>query len=473
MKTQIQKSIKPFWYLAAGIITMTASHFSFNIDLMGWVAMVPFLIYLSLTTGWKSRVLFSVTLMLTWSVIVSKIITDPIPYFIIPLYAIPITLFHLPGYLLYDKFRKLKWSGLIFPATMVVSEWIQYTFTPFGSWGVAAYTQANSIHILQSLSLFGLAGLSFIIYWFNTAIAETLLKRKVHPGLLIPLAICAFMLVFGSLRLELGKSKGTETISMAAVGTDSEISGLPLPSKESNEEVIYDIFKRTAKAAEFGAELVVWNEGSFFLEKNYEKQWLDSIGMLARHNSVSIVASYVVPISESPFRYENKFQFFNPDGSMEFEYFKHQPVPGEPVVKGTASQRVKKVSGSNIGGAICYDYDFPYLAKGNRRAGADIVALPSSDWRGIDPLHSKMAAFRAIEQGHSILRSTRFGLSAAITPYGEMRTQMSSFDDNDKIMMARLPAKGIGTMYAKIGDVLVYLCIAYLLFIAGLVILGK
>ena len=281
------------------------------------------------------------------------------------------------------------------------------------------------------------------------------------------------MLVFGSIRYDLGKSKGKETISMAAVGTDSEISGLPLPSKESNEEVIHAIFKRTAIAAESGAELVVWNEAAFFLEADYEKQWLDSISELAKDNRVSIVAGYVVPISESPFRYENKFQFFNPDGSIEFEYFKHQPVAGEPAVKGTGPQRTKEVAGSNIGGAICYDYDFPYLAKGNKDAGADIVAIPSSDWRGIDPLHSKMAAFRAIEQGHSILRSTRFGLSAAITPYGEMTSKMSSFDHNNKIMMAHLPAKSIRTVYSFVGDILVYLSIVYLLIMITVVVVNR
>ena len=98
---------------------------------------------------------------------------------------------------------------------------------------------------------------------------------------------------------------------------------------------------------------------------------------------------------------------------------KHQPVPGEPAVKGTEAITSTSHFKSNIGGAICYDYDFPYLARQNANAGVDILALPSSDWRGIDPLHTRMAAFRAIEQGHSIIRSTRFGLSAAINPYGE------------------------------------------------------
>jgi hypothetical protein len=34
--------------------------------------------------------------------------------------------------------------NLLFPALMVILEWIQYTFTPFGSWGAASlYTDGS------------------------------------------------------------------------------------------------------------------------------------------------------------------------------------------------------------------------------------------------------------------------------------------------------------------------------------------
>ena len=471
MKTQLKNlniqsgnisDIKPYWFLLTGILTMTFAHFTFNMDVIGWIAMVPFLIYLRLTRGWKSRVLFSFTLLVSWILVVSKIITDPIPGFIIPLYAIPITLFHLPGYLFFGAVRNHRISIIILPAVMIISEWVQYSFTPFGSWGAIAYTQVNSASISQSLSLFGMAGLGFLLYWTNASIAVSFVEGNWKKYLIWPGLLIAAIFVFGSIRYDLGKSKGTETMTVAAVGTDSDIGGLPVPSKESNEKVIMDIFDRTIVAAKAGAELVVWNEASFYLEKDYEQEWLDKISKLARSNKITIVAGYVVPISESPFRYENKFQFVNPDGSIEFEYFKHEPVAGEPAVKGMGPQRIKRISGSNVGGAICYDYDFPYLARGNNKAGADIVAIPSSDWRGIDPLHSKMAAYRAIEQGHSIIRSTRFGLSAAITPYGKMTSQMSSFDQNDKIMISHLPVRGIKTLYSTTGDITVYLSIAFL-----------
>jgi apolipoprotein N-acyltransferase len=184
--------------------------------------------------------------------------------------------------------------------------------------------------------------------------------------------------------------------------------------------------------------------------------------LIARQCGVFIVAAYVVPLSESPMKYENKYLFFDSAGAVLYTYHKHQPVPGEPAVKGTEPLKVFPLSGMQAGSVICYDYDFPYLAKAFGDLGADLVADPSSDWRGIDPLHTRMAAFRAVEQGHSILRSTRYGLSAAITPYGEFTAQMSSFDTHNKIMMAWLPVKGITTIYSVVNDIFIYICIGFI-----------
>ncbi len=458
------KKVNPIWLLCAGVVLMTLSHLTWNVDLLGWVSMIPFLLFLNFTKGWRSRLVFTLFLIIAWSFIVLKIITEPVPYYLIPLYSIPIALIHLPGYLLYDKVKSHKLSVLVFPSVMIIMEWIQYTFTPFASWGIAAYTQVDSINMIQNVSLFGLAGLSFIIYWTNTALTNIILtKKSTYLNCYMPILMIFLFAIFGSLRLDISRTIAKETIKVATAGTDSKIGGLPLPEFESNIEVIEAIFQRTAKAANLGAKIIVWNEAAFYLTPETEMAWRDSISILAKEYEAGITASYVVPISESPFKYENKYVLFGPDGKMKIEYLKHEPVPGEPAVKGAEEIISTNLFGSEIGGAICYDYDFPYLAKKNMNANVDIVTLPSSDWRGIDPLHTKMACFRAIEQGHSIIRSTRFGLSAAINPYGEMIANLSSFDINDKILISDIPAKRIRTIYSIIGDSFVYFNIGFLL----------
>jgi len=442
---------------------MTAIHMSFSIGILAFIAYVPFLIYLYITKGIKSRMLFVLALIIAWSFVTAKIITQPIPFIFIFLFSIPIALFHLPGYLLWDRFKKHKWAFLLFPAMLTVMEWIQYTFTPFASWGVAAYTQANNMALIQSVSLFGMPGLSFLIYWINISIAEIIITKK--TSLLtfqIPLSVLLVLIIFGALRFDISKSKGIETMIVAAVGTDSEVSGLPLPSKESNDSVKANLFSRTRTAAKNNAKLVSWNEGATFILPEEEMQWKDSLTKIAAELKITLVASYVMPVSTTPFKYENKYLLIDSTGTIVYTYHKHQPVPGEPAIKGKESLKVLDNSGIKIGAVICYDYDFPYLAKGFGKLHTDIVAVPSSDWRGIDPIHSKMAAFRAVEQGHSILRSTRFGLSAAITPFGELIAQMSSFDNNDKIMLAHLPVKGVITFHSFIGDSFIYCCIGFI-----------
>ena len=465
------KSIKPILFLIIGIVTISVAHMSFSVDLFGWFANVPFLIYLSLTKGWKMRILFVFSLIVAWSFVVLKIVTPPIPFAMIFLFSIPISLFHLPAYFIWDKFKNHKWSILLFPAILTIMEWIQYTYTPFASWGVMAYSQSNSINIMQFVSVFGMAGLSFLIYWVNVSITQLIIrKRTSFLSLYLPLSILISVIIFGSLRFDIGKSKGVKTMKVATVGTNSTVSGLPLPTKESNDIVISELLTKTEKAGSFGTKLIVWNEASFYTLPKDETAIINLIKYVAKEKNISIVASYVMPISENPFQYENKFVFINGKGELEYSYFKHQPVLGEPAKQGTKPFITVQISESKIGGAICYDYDFPYIAQEFGKLKADIVAVPSSDWRGIDPLHTRMAAFRAIEQGHSIIRSTRFGLSAIITPYGEMISQSSSFDENNKIMIANIQAKGIKTIYSVIGDIFIYLCFGFLLlFIIGII----
>ncbi len=456
--------INPLWYLAMGIATMALTHMSFSIEIMAWISSVPFLIYLTLTKGWKSRLTFFLALVLAWSCVVTKIVTDPIPLALIFLYSIPISLFQLPGFMLWSKFKNHKHALFLFPTIMVIMEWIQYSFTPFASWGIAAYTQHDNQSLIQTVSLFGLGGLSFLIYWVNASIANIIVKRKFSFSTLqLPAVVMFVLIIFGAVRYNISKTKIIKTITVAAIGTDSEVSGLPLPTPENNQRIKAALFNRTRVAAKGGAKIISWTEASTFIMPEDEAEWVGSLQDLVAELDITLVAAYVVPISMEPFKYENKYQFINPLGNITHSYLKHEPVPGEPAVQGKSPLKVVKLKETKIGAAICYDYDFPYLAKGYSDLGADIVVVPSSDWRGIDPVHTQMALFRAVEQGHSILRSTRFGLSAAITPYGEMTAQMTSFNDNDKIMYAHIPTKGVTTLYSIIQDTFVYLCISFVL----------
>ena len=107
-----------------------------------------------------------------------------------------------------------------------------------------------------------------------------------------------------------------------------------------------------------------------------------------------------------------------------------------------------------MAGAICYDYDFPGLGREHAALGAELVVVPSSDWRGIDPYHTQMATVRGIEGGFAVLRPVRWATSMATDAYGRVRGSLSAFEENDRILLAQLPTTRIVTVYSRIGDVL-------------------
>jgi len=208
---------------------------------------------------------------------------------------------------------------------------------------------------------------------------------------------------------------------------------------------------------------VVWPEAATMVYPQTEQHFKSQLGELARELGVNLVVSYVVLLSENPFKYENKLLWYLPSGSLDHQYLKHEPVPGEPAVKGTEPHRLVNVEGIKMSGAICYDYDFPALAAKKGDLGADIVAVPSSDWLGITPFHTEMAGLRAIEQGHSIIRSTRWGQSSTMDPYGNTTSTMNDFDKNSKVMFGHLPKAGVKTIFNRFGNWFIYLQLIFVI----------
>jgi len=118
---------------------------------------------------------------------------------------------------------------------------------------------------------------------------------------------------------------------------------------------------------------------------------------------------------------ENKFVVAGPDGKMSMDYYKAHPVPGDEAAMSVTKDgrlQVMETPFGRISAIICFDGDFPQLLSQAGALGADIVLDPSNDWRAIDPWHTEMASFRAIEQGINLDRLTSHGLSEAFDYQG-------------------------------------------------------
>jgi apolipoprotein N-acyltransferase len=461
----------PMAWLALGAALLAATHFRWGVDALAWFAWVPILRYLRLRGSIRSRFAVVAVVMVAMTVGVAKIVTGPIPLVMAAAFGVPIGFILAVPAVGFAVIRGMltervdtSWHGLtalLFPAFMVVGELCQHVFTPFGSWGAAAYTQLDDLALLQLASVTGLAGVSFVVYLVNAGLEHALHQGRQrgpwHRAVLATMGVALAVHIAGAVRLA-SFEVDTDTVRVAAVGSDATFGGLPLPGDAEVARIDAEIERRVRAAASQHAELIVWNEGSTLVmpddREAFEQRWAS----IADELDVEIVAAWITPIAVAPLTYENVSVTFRPDGSRTTPYLKQNPVPGEPAVKGTGPLPVIETSAGTVGTAICYDADFPRLGLGHAANDLSILALPSSDWRGIDPVHTEMATLRAIEGGYGILRSTRLGLSAGIDATGRMRGRQSWFDSADKVLLVDLPRAGTPTVYAALGDWFAALC---------------
>ncbi len=97
-----------------------------------------------------------------------------------------------------------------------------------------------------------------------------------------------------------------------------------------------------------------------------------------------------------------------------------------------------------------------------RQAGqrsADLLIVPANEWKEIKHIHTQMAAFRAIENGVSLVRPAASGISSAFDPWGRLLGVADYFAPGDRTLTAQVPVGGVRTFYARTGDLFAWLCV--------------
>ncbi|KFE72024.1 nitrilase-related carbon-nitrogen hydrolase [Hyalangium minutum] len=373
---------------------------------------------------------------------------------------------------------RASFAGTLFlPAAMTGLEFFSSQGSPFGTWGSLAYTQAGAPVLVQLVSVTGLWGLTFVLVWFasvvNWASEHRAEGRRVLPGVAVFVGVLGVILAFGALRLA-GAGRGGEPVRVAgitvagevAAGREAGLSRLIQGGTFGNEDwrafaeasgtVNEELLRLSEREAERGAKLILWSEGNAVVLAEQLPALLSRGTALARERSVWLgmaVASFE-PSVERMLR--NELILVGPDGSMAWRYVKARPVPGweaDHSIPGSQEVPVLRNSGvGNLGGAICFDGDFPAAFADPGSRGLELLLLPASDWQGISSLHMRQAVFRAVEQGFSMLRQANQGQSVAVDGYGRVYGELDHFTTEDRVLRAELPVGRVPTLYARIGD---------------------
>lgn len=393
---------------------------------------------------------------LTWMVVVSSAL-------LVPLAPLADRLIgpRLPGFV----------ATLVFPCAYTAMEFINSATNPLGSFGTQSYALFDNLALMQFASLTGLWGLSFLMSWF-ASVVNWVWERDFEAGamkkaLLIYGSIMVAVLVFGQARLWFAPSPentvrvaGVSPIEFRATHPEWVEAQQDWPRfRQMSAERAKLLFDESIREARAGAQLVLWPEFALPVAAGDEAAVLEQGKQIARREGVYLGMS-MATIYPDDTPYEQKLLVVDPSGEVVLEHFKYAGSAIEPGrFVGDWRLKTAETPFGVISAVICHDTDFPSTVLQAGRNGTDILLSPSAEYESLGPIHAQMAAFRAIENGVSVVRVAVDGLSVIVDPYGRVLARMDHFTDGERVIVAQVPTAGVPTLYPIIGDLVGWLAI--------------
>ncbi|MEA3362719.1 MAG: apolipoprotein N-acyltransferase, partial [Thermodesulfobacteriota bacterium] len=239
--------------------------------------------------------------------------------------------------------------------------------------------------------------------------------------------------------------------------------------------------KLSIQALQNRPDLVVWPEAAtpFFLQDQSELA-LQVKQLPQQLNASLLVGSPAYrQLSSGEYQYYNSAYLYSSTGETLGRSDKIHLVPfGEYVPLGSLLSFINKLvvgvgdfspgevqplplNGQHLGVLICYEAIFPQLAREYVRQGSDLLINITNDaWFGRSSApyqHLAMTRFRAIENRIWIARAANSGISALISPAGNVALAGPIFEP---LQMSGLVGLGAETtFYTRFGDIFAYICL--------------
>ena len=324
-------------------------------------------------------------------------------------------------------------------------------------WARIADTQYQALRLIQIADITGEEGVSLLIILVNSALAACLLwftkgkkdgERFPWNWAIVAAVIFIGSASYGSLRLSDTAKMVTKKVKVALI--QGNIDQARKWEESYIEEQVEIYFRRTRQAVVEGAELIAWPETAapFYFGSGgpYDLFMRD----LAYDTGRPIIfgAPYLVWKDQKRLTY-NRAWALTPDGARS-SYDKVHLVPfGEYVPFKKLLWFIEKMVDSvgniepgkamtlldageyKVGAQICYEVIFPAYSRTMTAAGADVIINITNDsWFGRSAASRQslaMAVFRAVENRRPLLRAAQSGVSAMISPTGEVTAKTGLF----------------------------------------------
>ena len=243
------------------------------------------------------------------------------------------------------------------------------------------------------------------------------------------------------------------------------------------QATVDQLFARTEVALQSGARLVSGQEGAGTVLEEDKPRVLDRAAVLTqRYHAYLEISLGVLTRTSSTHFIRNQAILIDPTGAVFWTYDKTYPVFGVVSLTTIAGPGVVPVAGTPIGRlsvVICNDLGYPELVRQAGQGSADILLLPTHDIVPYVEEDAAEAHLSAIENGVSLVRPTTNGPSLIVDPEGRIVASRDFFTEGSGILVGQIPARGVTTVYSRIGDAFAYLCGLGLLTLSTLAFLDR
>ena len=361
---------------------------------------------------------------------------------------------------------------LVFAIFYAIGEWVRgHALTGF-PWNLPAYGWGTSLAVMQSLSLFGAYGLSFLTILLGASLAEFCApqRRKAMPIAMTVLFVLLW--TFGAIRLAATQNDSAPGLRVRLVQPD-------VPQNEKyvrryvgrNWQRLLDLSRAPGPVT-----LIVWPEAAppFLVDRSQVA--LNEIAALTANGRSLITGSVRAERAADKISFYNALYIFGPNGRAVAVYDKFHLVPfgeyvpfasllshlgitklteGEAGFSSGDGPHVYRMPGApDVTPLICYEIIFPGAVTGRQRPDW-LVNVTDDSWFGPwagPKQHLLIARARAIEEGLPVARAANTGISAMIDPLGRITDALAL--GRMGVVDAALPHALSPTPYARFGDMI-------------------
>ncbi len=319
------------------------------------------------------------------------------------------------------------WS---FPFYFILFEWIRgWIFTGL-PWNRLGATWVDTPIILQSVSLFGVLGLSFLTLFFILFIFQIIyFRKKLFLFFPVLIAFCG-IIFYGNSRLKIPVEMTSVRIKLIQPGL-SQSTKWTRGELEKNFQLHLDL-SRTGS----DSDIIIWPESAVAFDLAHNDFYRKKIENQLKKNQ-KLITGFIYR-GEKVY---NSLGVFSKTG-LEAIYHKHHLVPFgeyipladilplETIARGigglTAGKGAKTLSLSpypSVAPAICYEGIFSGEIIEKNTKPEWILIITNDAWYGLSRgpyQHLAEAQLRAVEEGLPVIRVAYNGISAVIDPLGRI-----------------------------------------------------